>query len=80
MTSRIRIALGATALMFMFCINVGVGRGQDGALNADQTQVARTVSAIFHAAAKDDFAEFHSVVEPGFYIYDAGARFDGTRL
>jgi hypothetical protein len=80
MTWRRRIALGATALMFMFCINVGVGRGQNGALTADQTQVANTVSAIFNAATQDDLEKFHSVVAPGFYIFDAGARFDGDSI
>jgi hypothetical protein len=63
-----------------FFVNVGVARGQQRALTADQTQAVTTVSAIFDAAAHDDLEKFHSVVAPGFYIFDAGSRFDGDSI
>jgi len=54
--------------------------GQERALSVDQAQVVDTVKAIFAAATVDDLAKFHAVVAPGFYIYDAGARFDGDAI
>ena len=54
--------------------------GQERALSVDQAQVVDTVKAIFAAATVDDLAKFHAVVGPGFYIYDAGARFDGDAI
>jgi ketosteroid isomerase-like protein len=54
--------------------------GQQSALSADQTQVVDAVKGVFAAATVDDLAKFHAVVAPGFYIYDAGARFDGDAI
>ena len=39
--------------------------------------VVEAVKTIFVAATADDLGKFHSVVTPGFYIYDSGVRFDG---
>jgi hypothetical protein len=47
---------------------------------ADQTQVIDAVKTIFVAAKADDLEKFHSVVAPGFYLYDLGARFDGDAI
>jgi hypothetical protein len=77
---RVRSGFAASALALMFFVDVGVARSQQRALTADQTQVVRTVSAIFDAAAQDDLEKFHSVVGPGFYIFDAGSRFDGDSI
>jgi hypothetical protein len=80
MSMRVRSILAATVLALMLFGDVGVVRGQQGVLSADQAQVVSTVSAIFSAAEQDDLAKFHAVVAPGFYIFDAGARFDGDAI
>jgi hypothetical protein len=38
------------------------------------------VNTIFAAALTDDVAKFDSVIAPGFYIYDVGARFNGDSI
>ena len=80
MSMKVGGILAAAALGLMFAGDVGVVRGQKRELSADQAQVVSTVSAIFSAAELDDLAKFHAVVAPGFYIYDAGARFDGDAI
>jgi hypothetical protein len=47
---------------------------------ADQAKVVETVRAIFAAATTDDLAKFNSVVSPGFYMFDGGARFEGDAI
>ncbi len=49
-------------------------------LSADQSKVVDTVNTIFVAARADDVAKFDSIIAPGFYIYDGGARFDGDSI
>ena len=73
-----RFVFATSALALLFSVS-GAAVAQ-GAITADQTQVANTVSAIFNAATQDDFEKFHSVVAPGFYIFDAGVRFDGDSI
>jgi Domain of unknown function (DUF4440) len=80
MLMNVRRSIAAAVLVFMFFVAVGSSRGQQRALSADQAQVVDAVKAIFSAAANDDLAKFHAVVAPGFYIYDAGARFDGDAI
>jgi ketosteroid isomerase-like protein len=55
-------------------------RNSSGQEKADQVQVVETVKAVFAAATVDDLAKFHAAVGPGFYLYDAGARFDGDAI
>ena len=38
------------------------------------------MSTIFTAARADDVAKFDSVIAPGFYIFDGGARFNGDTI
>ena len=80
MLMKARSVLAAIVLALMLFVAVGSSSGQQGALSADQGQVVDTVKAIFAAAALDDLAKFHAVVGPGFYLYDAGARFDGDAI
>ena len=80
MSMRVRRVLAVAVLVLMFFVAVGSSSGQERALSADQGQVVDTVKAIFAAAAVDDLAKFHAVVAPGFYLYDAGARFDGDAI
>jgi Domain of unknown function (DUF4440) len=80
MSIKVRGFFAAALLTLMFFVAAGTSSGQDRALSADQVQVVDTVKAIFAAAAADDLAKFHAVVAPGFYLYDAGARFDGDAI
>jgi ketosteroid isomerase-like protein len=50
------------------------------AMSAEQLQVVNTVKAIFAASEADDMVKFHSVIAPGFYIFDNGKRFDGDAI
>jgi ketosteroid isomerase-like protein len=46
----------------------------------EQAKIVETVKAIFAAATTDDLAKFNSVVSPGFYMFDGGARFEGDAI
>jgi ketosteroid isomerase-like protein len=80
MPMKVRSIFAAAVLALMLFVAVGRSGGQQRTLNADQMQVVDTVKEIFSAAALDDLAKFHAVVAPGFYLYDAGARFDGDAI
>lgn len=53
---------------------------QQKPLTSDQQQVVDTVKSIFVAAKADDIARFHSIVLPGYYMFDGGMRFDGDAI
>jgi hypothetical protein len=80
MKLRIGFARAVVVLALIFSVDLLIASAQQRALTADQSQVVSTVSAIFSAAELDDLTKFHAVVAPGFYIYDAGARFDGDTI
>jgi ketosteroid isomerase-like protein len=80
MSVKVRGVFAAAVLAFMLFVAVDSSSGQERTLSADQSQVVDTVKAVFAAAALDDLAKFHVVVAPGFYLYDAGARFDGDAI
>jgi Domain of unknown function (DUF4440) len=67
-------------LLLAFSANPMTARAQQKPLTADQARVVDTVSTIFAAALTDDLAKFDSVIAPGFYIYDVGARFNGDAI
>lgn len=79
MSSQLGIALAVT-LALIFSPNVTSVRAQQKSLTSDQKQVVDTVSTIFTAARADDVAKFDSVIAPGFYIFDVGARFNGDTI
>ncbi len=79
MSSQLAIALAVT-LALIFSPNVTTVRAQQKSLTSDQKQVVDTVSTIFTAARADDVAKFDSVIAPGFYIFDVGARFNGDTI
>ena len=79
MSSKFPIALGVTFAL-IFSTIVATARAQQKSLTPDQQQVVDTVSTIFTAARADDLAKFDSVIAPGFYIFDAGARFEGDAI
>jgi ketosteroid isomerase-like protein len=60
--------------------NVSTARAQQKSLTSEQKQIVDTVSTIFAAAHADDVAKLDSVIAPGFYIFDVGARFNGDSI
>jgi Domain of unknown function (DUF4440) len=46
----------------------------------EEQQIVDTVSTIFTAALTDDVAKFDSVIAPGFYIFEGGARLNGDAI
>lgn len=80
MSSRLYVAFATTALALTFSANPVIARAQHKPVTADQAQIIDTVSTIFAAARTDDVAKFDSVIASGFYIYDAGARFNGDSV
>ena len=79
MPSQFPIALALTFAL-IFSPNVTTARAQQKSITSDRKQVVDTVSTIFTAARADDVAKFDSVIAPGFYIFDGGARFDGDTI
>jgi hypothetical protein len=80
MSSQLHTGLIAVTLMLALSANPIIARAQQKQLTADQARIVDTVSTIFTAALTDDVAKFDSVIAPGFYIYDAGARFNGDSI
>jgi hypothetical protein len=70
----------AVTFALIFSPNVSTVTAQQTSLTSDQKQVVDTVSTIFTAARADDVAKFDSVIAPGFYIFDVGARFNGDTI
>ena len=79
MSLQLPIALAVTFAL-IFSPYVSIVRAQQTSLASDQKQVVDTVSTIFTAARADDVAKFDSVIAPGFYIFDVGARFNGDTI
>jgi ketosteroid isomerase-like protein len=78
MSPQFPIAL-ALSFAVIFAPNVATARAEKN-ISSDQREVVDTVSAIFTAARADDAAKFDSVIAPGFYIFDGGARFNGDSI
>jgi hypothetical protein len=70
----------ALTFALIFSPNVTTARAQQKSITSDQKQVVDAVSTIFTAARADDVAKFDSVIAPGFYIFDGGARFNGDTI
>jgi Domain of unknown function (DUF4440) len=79
LSSQLRIVLTASLALILFATSAHAKSSQK-ALATDRTQVIDTVGTIFTAALVDDVAKFDSVIAPGFYIYDGGARFNGDSI
>ena len=81
MSSRSRVAASALALALIFSASIyAAERTQQHPVAADQTQIIDALNTVFTAARTDDVAKFNSVIAPGFYIYDVGARFNGDSI
>ena len=70
----------ALTFALIFSPNVTTARAQQKSITSDQKQVVDAVSTTFTAARADDVAKFDSVIAPGFYIFDGGARFNGDTI
>jgi ketosteroid isomerase-like protein len=80
MSSQLHTGLIAVTLVLALSANPITARAQQKPLTADQARIVDTVNTIFAAALTDDVAKFDSVIAPGFYIYDVGARFNGDSI
>jgi hypothetical protein len=80
MSSQLHTGLIAVTLVLALSANPITARAQQKPLTADQARIVDTVNTIFAAASTDDVAKFDSVIAPGFYIYDVGARFNGDSI
>ena len=80
MSSQLHSRLIAVTLVLALSANPITARAQQKPLTADQARIVDTVNTIFAAALTDDVAKFDSVIAPGFYIYDVGARFNGDSI
>jgi ketosteroid isomerase-like protein len=80
MSSRFSIILATLVFSLLFSTSVPTARAQQKPLTAEQQEIVNTVSTIFTAARADDVAKFDSVVAPGFYMFDGGARFNGNSI
>jgi hypothetical protein len=80
MSSQLKTGFIAVTLVLALSANPITARAQQKLLTADQARIVDTVSTIFSAALTDDVAKFDSVIAPGFYIYDIGARFNGDSI
>jgi ketosteroid isomerase-like protein len=80
MSSRLSLILAALVFSLLFSTSVCTARAQQKPLTTDEEQIVDTVSTIFTAARADDVAKFDSVIAPGFYIFDGGARFNGDSI
>jgi hypothetical protein len=79
MTRRIRrttivgIAVAVSSTMLF-------GQAASKTIGPEQHRVIASVETMFRAAAMDDAGLFDSVTAPGFYLFDAGQRFDGNSI
>jgi hypothetical protein len=77
--SQIRVLRTTFALALAFSANLSNASAQK-LLKADQTQIVDTVKTIFAAFQTDDVGLLNTVIAPGFYIYDGGARFNADGI
>jgi Domain of unknown function (DUF4440) len=77
--SQIRVLPTTFALALAFSANLSNASAQK-LLKADQTQIVDTVKTIFAAFQTDDVGLLNTVIAPGFYIYDGGARFNADGI
>jgi hypothetical protein len=68
--------LCATGLMLACGAQAQSCRSQPG----DDAAVVQTIRSMYSAATTDDLKSFEALVEPGFYMYDNGHRFDGDAI
>jgi hypothetical protein len=78
--SQLHIAFATAASALMLGGGPIAASAAEPKLTAEQSQIVDTVNTIFIAAKVDDVAKFDSVIASDFYIFDAGARFNGDSI
>jgi hypothetical protein len=76
--TRTTLAITSFALIIFFAKGYS-GTAQQPAFS-EQQKVVDVMSTFFAAAHDDDLAKFNSIVAPGFYAFDNGARFNGDSV
>ncbi len=71
------VVVVCAAMAMMAC---SAGAQSCAARPGDDAAVVQTVRSMFTAATNDDVKAFNTLVEPGFYMYDSGQRFDGDAI
>jgi hypothetical protein len=69
-----------TIMIAALCTIGGVRAASGQSRPTDSAQVVDVVRTVFVAARSDDVAKFDSLIAPGFYIYEAGKRFNGDSI
>jgi ketosteroid isomerase-like protein len=80
LSTRHRISIATITLAVVFFPQLSTATAQQKSPASDTTQIVDTIKAMFTAASTDDLAKFNSLVTPDFYMYDAGARFNGDAI
>ncbi len=80
MTFRSQSAVVLLVILILTFVSPSIAQDKSTPLSVEQVQVVNTVKTIFVAAEADDMVRFHSVIAPGFYIFDNGKRFDGDAI
>jgi hypothetical protein len=77
---RNRKTLAITVIAPMIVFSSGAFGKAPQPSSGEQQAIVDVVSTLFAAAHDDDLAKFNSVIAPGFYMVDNGARFDGDAI
>lgn len=80
MTFRSQSAVVLLVILLLTFVGPSIAQDKSKPLSVEQLQVVNTVKTIFAAAEAADLDRFHSVIAPGFYIFDNGKRFDGDAI
>lgn len=80
MSLRHRLAIATISVAIICSIHLSIARAEQTSAASDQTRIVDTLNGLFAAARLDDVAKFDSLIAPGFYIYDGGARFNGDSI
>jgi ketosteroid isomerase-like protein len=75
-----RTALAITTVALIIVIVKGYSSIAQRPSSSEQQKVVDVLSTFFVAAHNDDLAKFNSIIAPGFYIFDNGARFNGDSV
>jgi hypothetical protein len=72
---RARTTLAITTFALILFFAKGYSGIAQQPSSSEQQKVVDVMSTFFAAAHDDDLAKFNSIVAPGFYAFDNGARF-----
>ena len=70
--------LGCAFVLSCWC--VGTKAQSCAQRPGEKAAVADTIRAMYADAMKNDIAAFDKLIEPGFYMFDGGQRFDGDAI